>query len=53
MKGCDFIKTKKIIFVFAFLILFNLLFITPSYAAEPKIVSKLNSAFESIEEKRF
>ena len=53
MKGCDFIKTKKIIFVFAFFILFNLLFITPSYAAEPKIVSKLNSAFESIEEKRF
>ena len=50
MKGCDFIKTKKIIFVFAFLILFNLLFITPSYAAEPKIVSKLNSAFESIED---
>lgn len=50
MKGCDYIKTKKIIFIFVLFILFNLFFITPSYAAEPKIVSKLNSAFESIED---
>ena len=37
-------------FIFIFLILFNLLFISESYAADPKIVNKLNSAFESIEE---
>ena len=29
---------------------FNVFFISKTYAADPKIVSKLNSAFESIEE---
>lgn len=29
---------------------FNVFFIPKTYAADPKIVSKLNSAFESIEE---
>jgi len=38
------------LFIFIFLILFNLFFISESYAADPKIVNKLNSAFESIEE---
>jgi hypothetical protein len=32
------------------LISFNVFFISKTYAADPKIVSKLNSAFESIEE---
>ncbi len=49
MKGRDYIKTKKIIFVFILFIFFNLFFISTSYSAEPKIVNKLNSAFESIE----
>lgn len=49
MKGRDYIKTKKIIFVFILFMFFNLLFISTSYSAEPKIVNKLNSAFESIE----
>ena len=29
---------------------FNVFFISKTYAADPKIVGKLNSAFESIEE---
>ena len=49
-KGCDHIKTKKFLFICAFFIFFNLFFISKTYAADPKIVSKLNSAFESIEE---
>ena len=32
------------------MISFNVFFISKTYAADPKIVSKLNSAFESIEE---
>jgi hypothetical protein len=32
------------------LLSFNVFFISKTYAADPKIVSKLNSAFESIEE---
>lgn len=49
MKGCDFIKTKKFLFIIIFLLFFNLFFISNVYAADPKIVSTLNSAFESIE----
>ena len=32
------------------MISFNVFFISKTYAADPKIVSKINSAFESIEE---
>lgn len=50
MKGCDYIKTKKIFIIFIVFLLFSLFFVSTSYAAEPKIVNKLNSAFESIED---
>ena len=49
-KGSDFIKGKKLLFIFILLLSFNVFFISKTYAADPKIVSKLNSAFESIEE---
>ena len=41
---------KKLLFIFILLLSFNVFFISKTYAADPKIVSKLNSAFESIEE---
>lgn len=50
MKGRDYIKTKKIFIIFIVFLLFSLFFVSTSYAAEPKIVNKLNSAFESIED---
>lgn len=50
MKGRDYIKTKKIFIIFIIFLLFSLFFVSTSYAAEPKIVNKLNSAFESIED---
>ena len=50
MKGRDYIKTKKIFIIFIVFLLFSLFFVSTSYAAEPKIVNKLNSAFEYIED---
>lgn len=50
MKGRDYIKTKKIFIIFIVFLLFSLFFVSTSYAAEPKIVNKLNYAFESIED---
>ena len=44
------IKKKKIFIITILIIFFNIIFISPSYAADPKIVNKLNSAFESIQE---
>lgn len=40
---------KKLIFVILFILFFNLFTFSNSYAADPKIVNTLNSAFESIE----
>lgn len=48
-KGCDNIKKKKLLFIICFLIVFNIIFVSQVFAADPKIVSKLNSAFESIQ----
>lgn len=46
-------KSKKILFFTHFILLFSIIlfftFNTFSYAADPKIVSKINSAFENIE----
>lgn len=47
MKGCDIIK-KSIYFIISIIFVF-LLLNNYSYAADPKIVTKLNSAFEDIE----
>lgn len=47
-KGMKFIM-KKIIYILFIITILILNFFTISYAAEPKIVSKLNSAFTDIE----
>lgn len=49
----SFILNNKLLFMFlftiAYIIIYNFLFINTSFAADPKIVGKLNSAFENIE----
>lgn len=42
-------KFKKIIYLFLFFILCIFIFSSNSFAADPQIIGKLNSAFESIE----
>lgn len=40
---------KKLFFIIVFIIIFNIFIFSNTYAADPKIVNTLNSAFESIE----
>jgi len=42
-------KIKKIIYLFLFFSLFIFILSSPSFSADPQIIGKLNSAFESIE----
>ncbi len=49
MKGCDNLKFKKLFFFIFILFLFFVFIPNSSFAAYPKLISTLNSAFQKIE----